>query len=139
MVNFRGHHFGSNAISDFGSDEGVAVLDRLDPKADGLAGFVAPVGVVGGDADLDRADPVLGEDREGESGMEGKAKHGLSSNDIASVATRTTSFPKFLPTRRPIKAAGAFSSPSTKSSRYFILPWLTQVPIWEANSGYRWP
>ena len=36
--------------------------------------------------------------------------------------TRTSSFPKFCPLNNPWKAATAFSSPSTTSSRYLTLP-----------------
>jgi hypothetical protein len=41
--------------------------------------------------------------------------------------TCTRSFPKFSPRRRPIRARGAFSSPSTTSSRYLIRPSPTQA------------
>jgi hypothetical protein len=36
---------------------------------------------------------------------------------VGSGARRTSSLPKFAPSRRPMKAAGAFSSPSRTSSR----------------------
>lgn len=39
-----------------------------------------------------------------------------------SLATRMTSFPKLRPSSRPMNAAGAFSRPSTISSRYRNLP-----------------
>ena len=57
---------------------GVAVLYRSDVEADGLAGFVAPIGPVGGDANLNCADAVLGDEREGKKGEEGESKHGLN-------------------------------------------------------------
>jgi hypothetical protein len=40
---------------------------------------------------------------------------------------RTTSFPKFLPSSNPMSAVGAFSRPSTMSSRYFIAPSASHV------------
>ena len=36
--------------------------------------------------------------------------------------TRTRSLPKFLPLSRPMNVCGAFSSPSTMSSRYLMRP-----------------
>ena len=42
-------------------------------------------------------------------------------------ATRTKSLPKFSPRRRPMRARGAFSSPSITSSRYLIRPSPTQA------------
>ena len=53
--------------------------------------------------------------------------------------TRTTSLPKLLPFSRPIKASGAFSRPSTMSSRYLICPDLTQALICSKNSPKRGP
>jgi hypothetical protein len=40
------------------------------------------------------------------------------SSTLAHVATLTSILPKFLPCNTPRKEAGAFSSPSTMSSRY---------------------
>jgi hypothetical protein len=37
----------------------MAVLHGDDAEADRLAGFIAPIGPVGGDADLNRADAFL--------------------------------------------------------------------------------
>ena len=57
---------------------GVAILDGDDAEADGLAGFIAPIGPVGGDANLNGADAVLGEQGESKKGEEGESKHGLT-------------------------------------------------------------
>ena len=56
----------------------MAVLYGDDAEADGLAGFIAPVGPVGGDPNLNRADAVLGGQREGKKGEEDESKHGLT-------------------------------------------------------------
>jgi hypothetical protein len=56
----------------------VAVPYGDDPEADGPAGFIAPIGPVGRDANLDSADAVLGEEREGKNGEEDESKHGLT-------------------------------------------------------------
>ena len=49
--------------------------------------------------------------------------------------TRITRLPKFSPRRSPMKASGAFSSPSMISSRYLILPLSIQAAISLVNSG----
>src|SRR2546422_1089420 len=41
---------------------------------------------------------------------------------VGSSPTLTTSLPKFLPRKRPMNASGAFSRPTTTSSRYRSLP-----------------
>jgi hypothetical protein len=64
----------------------VAVLYSNDAKADGLTGFIAPVGPVGGDANLNGADAVLGDQREGEKGEDDESKHGLELNTIPRLA-----------------------------------------------------
>jgi hypothetical protein len=70
------HHLGADAVVHLDAGERVAVAGGDDAEADGLAGFVAPVGPVGGDADLDRADAVLGSHGKGEKGDEDKSsKH----------------------------------------------------------------
>lgn len=71
LVDFWREHFGTDAVGDFKAGDGVAVLDGDDAEADGLAGGVAPIGVVSGDAELEGADAVLGEEGEGEEGEKG--------------------------------------------------------------------
>jgi hypothetical protein len=56
----------------------VAVLYGDDAEPDGLAGFITPIGPVGGDTNLNSADAVLGDEREGKKGEEDKSKHGLT-------------------------------------------------------------
>lgn len=53
--------------------------------------------------------------------------------EIVSAATRMISFPKFSPRSIPRKAAGAFSSPSTTSSRYRTVPSRTHSVISSRN------
>src|SRR5262245_12305658 len=52
-------------------------------------------------------------------------------------ATRTNILPKFSPFSRPIRAAGAFSRPSTTSSRYLIFPSLSQADTSRRKSPCR--
>ena len=52
-----------------------------------------------------------------------------------SAVTRTITLPKFSPRKSPIKARGAFSNPSTISSRYLIRPSRTRGPTSARNSG----
>jgi hypothetical protein len=47
-------------------------------EADGLAGFIAPIGPVGRDPNLNSADAVLGDPSEGKNGEEYESKHGLT-------------------------------------------------------------
>src|SRR5262249_50989543 len=53
------------------------------------------------------------------------------------AASRTSCFPKFLPCSIPMNAAGAFSSPSTTSSRYLRRPWRTHSASWRRASSRR--
>src|SRR5262245_51180158 len=53
----------------------------------------------------------------------------------ASAASLTSILPKFLPCSRPRKAGGAFSSPSTTSSRYLIRPLPTHSPASRRKSA----
>src|SRR5690606_25317977 len=50
-------------------------------------------------------------------------------------ATRTTTLPKFLPSSSPMKAVGAFSRPSTTSSRSFTLPAATHSLMSRENTA----
>ena len=56
---------------------------------------------------------------------------------VGSGETRTISFPKFDPSNSFRNAAGALSSPSTMSSRYLILPALSQAPQSRRKSPVR--
>ena len=49
--------------------------------------------------------------------------------------TRTITLPKFSPRNSPIKARGAFSRPSTMSSRYLMRPSRTNGPTSARKSG----
>ena len=49
--------------------------------------------------------------------------------------TRTITLPKFSPRKSPIKARGAFSRPSTMSSRYLMRPSRTSGPTSARKSG----
>ncbi len=52
-------------------------------------------------------------------------------------ATRTSSLPRLAPLKRPMKARGVASMPSTMSSRYLILPLVSHSDIWARNSPQR--
>src|SRR6516162_1408217 len=54
---------------------------------------------------------------------------------LADQLTRISSLPKFLPSSMPMNAAGAFSRPSTTSSRYFSDPSRTHAVALERNSS----
>ena len=56
----------------------MAVLHGDDAEADRLAKFIAPIGPVGGNPNLNSADAVLGGRREGKDGEEDESKHGLT-------------------------------------------------------------
>ncbi len=49
--------------------------------------------------------------------------------------TRTMSLPKLRPSNMPMKASGAFSSPSTKSSRYRMRPSAMPAPTSRRKAG----
>lgn len=53
----------------------------------------------------------------------------------ASAPTRTTSLPKLRPWSRPKKASGAFSRPSTRSSRYWMRPSANHFDMSRWNSS----
>src|SRR5262249_37615473 len=53
----------------------------------------------------------------------------------ARAASLTSILPKFLPCSRPRNAAGAFSSPSTMSSRYLMRPLLIHSPTSRRKSA----
>src|SRR6185369_9403871 len=57
-------------------------------ETDGLAGFIAPIGPVRGDPNLNRADAVLGGQGEGKNGEEDESQHGLTYYDTASSSVR---------------------------------------------------
>ena len=50
-------------------------------------------------------------------------------------STRTMSLPKLRPSNMPMKASGAFSSPSTKSSRYRMRPSAMPAPTSRRKAG----
>src|SRR5712671_2696484 len=68
----------------------------------------------------------------------GKALPVVWSYRLGSALRRISNLPKFLPCKRPMKASGALSSPSTMSSRYLIWPLLTRGATVARNSGWRW-
>ena len=71
-------------------------------------------------------------------GMEsvGKFSFGDGVSSVSThVAIRTSILPKFLPCSRPRNAAGAFSSPSTMSSRYLRRPVRTHSPTSRKKSA----
>ena len=59
-----------------------------DAKADELAGFIAIIGAVSGDADLNGADAVLGGQGQYEKRDEGESKHGVTLQDSAATSVR---------------------------------------------------
>jgi cyclophilin family peptidyl-prolyl cis-trans isomerase len=56
---------------------------------------------------------------------------------VGSCETWTRSLPKFRPSRSPMKARGAFSRPSTTSSRYLSFPLRIQVETFTRKSSCR--
>ncbi len=65
LIDFRRHHLGTDPVGHLDATQRVAVLNGEDAEANGLAGFIAPIGAVGGYANLNRADAVLGDQGKG--------------------------------------------------------------------------
>ena len=60
LIDFRRHHLGTDPVGQLDTAQRVPVLNCGDAKANGLAGFITPIGPVGGHSNLNGTDPVLG-------------------------------------------------------------------------------
>ena len=72
LIDFGRHHLGTDPVGHLDAAQRMAVLNGDDAEANGLAGFIAPIGPVGGDANLNGADAVLGDERERQEGRGGR-------------------------------------------------------------------
>ncbi|MGC4056430.1 MAG: hypothetical protein QM757_47140 [Paludibaculum sp.] len=68
LVDLGRHHLRPDPVSHLHSAQGVAVLHGSNLELHRLAGLIPPFGMVGGDPNLNRADPVVGGQRQGEKG-----------------------------------------------------------------------
>lgn len=58
----------------------MSILNGDDAKTNRPAGFIAPIGPVSGDANLDGADPILREEGQSKKEEEGESKHTVTNN-----------------------------------------------------------
>jgi len=83
LVDFWRHHLGTDFVGDLEADYRLSVLDGNDSEADRLPGFIAPIGMIGRDSNLNCADTALRDERERKEGEQNELEHEMNLYDIA--------------------------------------------------------
>src|SRR5204862_5234497 len=61
LINFRSDHLRTDPVRHLNAGQSVSVLNDADAEAHWLAKFIPPIGSVGGHANLDGTDAILGD------------------------------------------------------------------------------